>query len=130
MEPVPAQPRRGEASPPLPGVQSNFEQVLADLEYLRLLIALRLIDGAAQLAGFLRLYQAVPPPSKARRPASGIVCALPSCVGRISGGVLPSTASGTAAMPQHSRTAVGLRQQYRRTAIGGWSKELYRTVRT
>lgn len=50
-------------TPAPPGVQSDPEQVLADLEYLQLLIALRPSDGAAQLAAFLRRYQAAPPPA-------------------------------------------------------------------
>ena len=58
---------RGRTAPP-PGVQSDLEQVLADLEYLQQLIALRPPDGAAQLSGFLRRYQAAPPPRQ--RPES------------------------------------------------------------
>jgi hypothetical protein len=50
-------------APAPPGVQSDPEQVLVDLEYLQLLIALRPVDGAAQLAAFLRRYQAAPPPA-------------------------------------------------------------------
>ena len=47
-----------------PGVQSDFEQVLTDLEYLHELIALRPADGATQLNRFLHRYQAAPPPAK------------------------------------------------------------------
>lgn len=54
-------------SPAPPGVQSDPERVLADLEYLQLLIALRPTDGAAQLADFLRRYQAAPPPAKGEK---------------------------------------------------------------
>ena len=54
-------------TPAPPGVQSDLEQVLADLEYLQLLIALRPSDGAAQLNGFLRRYQAAPPPAKGEK---------------------------------------------------------------
>ena len=57
---------RGRTVPP-PGVQSDLEQVLADLEYLQQLIALRPPDGAAQLSGFLRRYQAAPPPRKGEK---------------------------------------------------------------
>jgi hypothetical protein len=52
---------------PPPGVQSDRTQVLADLEYLQLLIALRPADGAAQLGDFLRRYQAAPPPAKGEK---------------------------------------------------------------
>ena len=54
-------------TPPPPGVQSDFEQVLADLEYLQELIALRPADGAKQLSGFHRRYQAAPPPAKGEK---------------------------------------------------------------
>ncbi len=53
--------------PAPPGVQSDPERVLADLEYLQLLIALRPADGAAQLTDFLRRYQAAPPPAKGEK---------------------------------------------------------------
>lgn len=55
------------SSPPPPGVQSDPERVLADLEYLQWLIALRPSDGAAQLADFMRRYQAAPPPAKGEK---------------------------------------------------------------
>ncbi len=55
------------STPPPPGVQSDLEQVLADLEYLQQLIALRPPDGAAQLSAFLRRYQAAPPPAKSQK---------------------------------------------------------------
>jgi transposase-like protein len=54
-------------TPPPAGVQSDFEQVLVDLEYLQQLIALRPADGAAQLGDFLRRYQAAPPPAKGEK---------------------------------------------------------------
>ena len=66
---------RGRTAPP-PGVQSDLEQVLADLEYLQQLIALRPPDGAAQLSGFLRRYQAAPPPPK-RRESQPLVSPAP-----------------------------------------------------
>ena len=40
---------------------------LADLEELQLLIALRPPDGALRLAGYLRRYQAAPPPAKGEK---------------------------------------------------------------
>lgn len=57
--------RRPKPAPP--GVQSDAERVLDDLEYLPLLIALRPGDGAAQLADLLRRYQAAPPPAKGEK---------------------------------------------------------------
>ena len=51
---------RSRTAPP-PGVQSDLEQVLADLEYLQQLIALRPPDGAAQLSGFLRRLRLIDP---------------------------------------------------------------------
>lgn len=55
--------------PPLapPGVQSDAQRLLTDLEYVQQLIALRPLDGAAQLAQMLRRYQAAPPPAKGEK---------------------------------------------------------------
>jgi hypothetical protein len=55
------------SSPPPPGVRSDLEQVLVDLEYLQQLVALRPADGAAQLGAFLHRYQAAPPPTKGEK---------------------------------------------------------------
>ncbi len=49
---------------PPPGVQRTRDELLADLEYVQLLLALRPPDGAAQLARLLRCYQAATPPAK------------------------------------------------------------------
>jgi len=54
-------------TPPPPGVQSDLDQVLVDLEYLQLLVALRPSDGAAQLQTYLRRYQAATPPAKGKK---------------------------------------------------------------
>jgi transposase-like protein len=46
------------------GVQSDPQQLLADLETAQLIVALRPADGAAQLARLLQRYQKAPPPAK------------------------------------------------------------------
>lgn len=54
--------------PPVPpGVQSDAERLLADLEYVQQLMALRPPDGASQLAQMLRRYQAAPSPPKGEK---------------------------------------------------------------
>jgi transposase-like protein len=55
------------ASPPPPGVMRSQDELLADLEYCQLLIALRPSDGAAQLAQLHRYYQAAAPPAKGEK---------------------------------------------------------------
>lgn len=53
-------------SPP-PGVTHNRDELLADLEYSQLLVALRPPDGAAQLSQLYRHYQAAPSPRKGEK---------------------------------------------------------------
>jgi len=48
-------------------VQSDLDQLLTDLEYVQLLIALRPPDGGRQLGDMHRRYQAAPPPAKGER---------------------------------------------------------------
>jgi IS1 family transposase len=55
------------APPPPPGVESNLEQVLVDLETVQLLMALRPPDGAEQLGRLLKRYQAAPVPAKGEK---------------------------------------------------------------
>ncbi len=53
---------------PVPqNVRSNPEQLLTDLEYVQLLIALRPPDGGRQLGDIHRRYQAAPPPAKGEK---------------------------------------------------------------
>jgi hypothetical protein len=54
------------AAPP-PGVESNLEQLLVDLETVQLLMALRPPDGAEQLGRLLKRYQAAPVPAKGEK---------------------------------------------------------------
>lgn len=57
---------RADASPP-PGVTRSRDELLADLEYCQMLMALRPPDGAAQLAHLYRHYQAAPAPPKGEK---------------------------------------------------------------
>lgn len=50
-----------------PGVVSDADRLLTDLEYVQQLIALRPPDGAAQLGQMLRRYQAAPSPAKGEK---------------------------------------------------------------
>jgi transposase-like protein len=54
------------SSPPT-GVTRNQEELLTDLEYCQMLIALRPPDGAAQLVQLYRHYQAAPSPAKGEK---------------------------------------------------------------
>lgn len=54
-------------SPVPQNVQSSLNQLLTDLEYVQLLIALRPPDGGRQLADMHRRYQAAPPPAKGQK---------------------------------------------------------------
>lgn len=57
---------RTPSSPPR-GVTRTQDELLADLEYCQMLIALRPPDGAAQLAQLYRHYQAAPSPPKGEK---------------------------------------------------------------
>jgi hypothetical protein len=48
-------------------VRSSSEQLLTDLEYVQLVIALRPADGGRQLGDMLRRYQAAPAPTKGEK---------------------------------------------------------------
>jgi transposase-like protein len=53
---------------PVPrNVHSSLDQLLTDLEYVQLLIALRPLDGDQQLSDIHRRYQAAPPPAKGEK---------------------------------------------------------------
>jgi transposase-like protein len=52
---------------PPPGVTRTQEELLADLEYCQLLVALRPPDGEAQLLRLYRHYQAAPAPPKGQK---------------------------------------------------------------
>lgn len=118
-------------SPVPPGVQSDPERVLADLEYLQTLIATRPHDGAAQLGSFLRRYQAAPPPAKGQKASLWY---------RLRMAVLrwlnqwPRLTSDQHWNRQHARQGGSARldgtNNVAERAIGCWIKERYRTMRT
>lgn len=121
-------------SPPPPGVQSDLEQVLVDLEYLQQLIALRPADGAAQLGNFLRRYQAAPPPPKGEK--ASLWYRLRLAILRWSNQWQRLTYDrqwnrrhASSANPSAAQRLDGTNNVAER-AIGGWIKERYRTMRT
>lgn len=118
-------------TPPPPGVQSDLEQVLTDLEYLQELVALRPHDGAAQLNRFLRRYQAAPPPAKGQK--ASLWYRLRLAILRWSNQWQRLTFdlqwnrrhANTPAIPRLDGT-----NNVAERAIGCWIKERYRTMRT
>jgi transposase-like protein len=118
-------------TPPPPGVQSDLDQVLADLEYLQQLIALRPPDGAAQLSGFLRRYQAAPPPAKGHK--ASLWYRLRLAILRWSNQWHRLTFDQQWNR-RHANTPAARRMDgtnnVAERAIGCWIKERYRTMRT
>jgi transposase-like protein len=112
---------------PLPsGVQSDVDQLLADLEYVQHLIALRPPDGAAQLAQMLRRYQAAPPPAKGQK--ASIWYRWRMALLRWSNNWQRLTFDqrwNRRQAPQLDGT-----NNVAERAIGSWIKERYRTMRT
>lgn len=118
-------------SPAPPGVESDPERVLADLEYLQLLIASRPSDGAAQLAAFLCRYQAAPPPAPGEK--ASLWYRLRMAILRWSNQWSRLTFDQRwnrqhATQPDAPRLD-GTNNAAER-AIGCWIKERYRTMRT
>ena len=121
-------------SPPPPGVQSDLEQVLVDLEYLQQLIALRPADGAAQLGNFLRRYQAAPPPAKGGKASLWYRLRLAilrwsNQWQRLTFDLQWNRRHASSAHPPAAQRLDGTNNVAER-AIGGWIKERYRTMRT
>ena len=121
-------------TPPPPGVQSDLEQVLVDLEYLQQLIALRPADGAAQLGDFLRRYQAAPPPLKGEKASLWYRLRLAilrwsNQWQRLTYDIQWNRRHVSAAHPSAAQRLDGTNNVAER-AIGGWIKERYRTMRT
>ena len=118
-------------SPAPPGVQSDPERVLADLEYLQLLIAERPSDGAAQLAAFLRRYQAAPPPAPGEK--ASLWYRLRMAILRWSNQwqrlTFDQQWNRQHATQPDAATLDGTNNVAER-AIGCWIKERYRTMRT
>jgi transposase-like protein len=130
---------RGRSAPP-PGVQSDLEQVLADLAYLQQLIALRPPDGAAQLSGFLRRYQAAPPPPKGEKASLWYRLRLAilrwsNQWQRLTYDIQWNRRHAQPAQPANSTSAPAVQRldgtnNVAERAIGCWIKDRYRTMRT
>jgi transposase-like protein len=118
--------------PPVPpGVESSQAQLLADLEELQLLIALRPPDGAARLAGYLRRYQAAPPPAKGAKATLWyrFRLALLRWANAWPRLVYDLTWNRTHATQPNAPRLDGTNNVAER-AIGWWIKDRYRTMRT
>ena len=130
---------RDRTAPP-PGVPSDREQVLADLEYLQQLIALRPPDGAAQLSGFLRRYQAAPPPAKGQKASLWYRLRLAilrwsNQWQRLTYDIQWNRRHAQPAQPANSTSASVIQRldgtnNVAERAIGCWIKDRYRTMRT
>ena len=123
------------SSPPPPGVQSDFEQVLDDLEYLQQLIALRPADGAAQLGSFLRRYQAAPPPAKGAKASLWYrlrmaILRWSNQWQRLTFDLQWNRRQASSANPPGAAQQLDGTNNVAERAIGGWIKERYRTMRT
>jgi transposase-like protein len=117
--------------PTPPGVESSQTQLLADLEELQLIIALRPPDGAAQLATYYHRYQAAPPPAKGEK--ATLWYRLRMAILRWSNEWQRLVFNlawnrNHASQPQAPRLD-GTNNVAER-AIGWWIKERYRTMRT
>jgi transposase-like protein len=111
---------------PPPGVTRSQEELLADLEYCQLLVALRPPDGEAQLLRLYRHYQAAPAPPKGQKASLWYRFRL----------ALLRWANNWRRLTfdqiwnrQHDQKLDGTNNVAER-AIGCWIKERYRTMRT
>jgi transposase-like protein len=114
-----------DTSPP-PGVTRSEKELLADLEYCQLLVALRPPDGQTQLLQLLRHYQAAPAPPKGQKASIWYRFRL----------ALLRWANNWRRLTfdhiwnrQHKLRLDGTNNVAER-AIGSWIKERYRTMRT
>jgi transposase-like protein len=116
---------RTPSSPPR-GVSRSHDELLADLEYCQLLMALRPLDGAAQLSQLLRHYQAAPTPPKGEK--ASVWYRFRLALLRWSNNWQRLTFDQHWNR-QHAAHLDGTNNVAER-AIGGWIKERYRTMRT
>lgn len=109
-----------------PGVQSDPEQLLADLEYVQQLIALRPPDGPAQLARMLRRYQAAAPPAKGEKATIWYRWRMALLRWWNNWNRLVFDQRWNRRHPLHLDGTNNVAER----AIGSWIKERYRTMRT
>jgi transposase-like protein len=113
--------------PPVPpGVQSDEQPLLADLEYVQQLMALRPPDGAAQLAQMLRRYQAAPPPTKGQKASLWYRWRMALLRWWTNWPRLTFDQQWNRQHPFHLDGTNNVAER----AIGQWIKERYRTMRT
>lgn len=114
-----------QSAPAPPGVQSDSERILADLEHLQLLMALRPSDGAAQLAHMLRRYQAAPTPTKGEKASLWYRLRLALLRALNNWNRLTFDQRWNRRHTPHLDGTNNVAEQ----AIGSWIKERYRTMR-
>ena len=121
-------------SPPPPGVQSDPERILADLEYFQWLMALRPSDGAIQLTLLLRRYQAAPTPAKGQKASLWyrLRLALLRALNNWNRLTFDQRWNRRHAsqLPHLDGTNLDGTNNVAERAIGSWIKERYRTMRT
>jgi len=112
---------------PVPqNVRSSPEQLLTDLEYVQLLIALRPPDGGQQLGDMHRRYQAAPPPAKGEKASIWYRFRLALLRWWNNWGRLTQDKRWN---HMHNSQLDGTNNATER-AIGWWIKERYRTMRS
>ena len=109
-----------------PGVASTPQQLLDDLEYVQLLMALRPPDGAAQPGRLLKRYQASPYPGKAER--ATIWCRMRLALTRYQNNWNRLTFDQRW-NKQHAEARLDGTNNVAERAIGWLIKERYRTMR-
>ena len=99
------------------------------------LIALRPADGAAQLGGFLRRYQAAPPPAKGAKASLWYrlrmaILRWSNQWQRLTFDLQWNRRQASSASPPAAAQRLDGTNNVAERAIGGWIKERYRTMRT
>ena len=113
-------------SPVPQNVQSTLDHLLADLDYVQLLIALRPPDGGRQLGDMHRRYQAAPPPAKGEKASIWYRFRMALLRWWNNWGRLTQDQRWNRT---HESRLDGTNNAAER-AIGWWIKERYRTMRT
>jgi transposase-like protein len=117
------------ASPP-PGVTRTQEELLTDLEYCQLLIALRPADGERQLLHLFRHYQAAPAPPKGQKASIWYRFRLALLRWATNWRRLTFDQSWNRQRDLQPKQRLDGTNNVAERAIGNWIKERYRSMRT
>lgn len=112
----------------LPEVGRRVDDVLADLEYVQQLIALRPADGLHQLNRLLKRYQAAPPPRRGEK--ASVAYRIRLALLRWSNNWSRLTFDQRWNRQHAPQTPLDGTNNVAERAIGWWIKERYRTMRT